>query len=102
MAFVTTLTLQSGDRAALDSIVEEIRTTVERKGAELNGPHTFPPEAYTVPQYAGQAGGRQFAAWEYTVYRRELELVGHEQLAREIVDWSFPDAVHVEVQITQA
>lgn len=99
MAFVTQLTLQSGDRQTLETVVDEIRSTIERKGAELNGPHSFPPEQLTVPQY--DHTGRTLDTWEYTVYRRELELVGHEQLASEIIAQDYPEAIHIQAEVRQ-
>ncbi len=102
MAFVTTVRLQSGDRAALDRVVEEIRSTAAQKGAELTGPHRFPPERYTVPLYGTIDRPEPVDTWDYTVYRRELELVGHEHLARAIVGWDFPPAVRLEVTVNQA
>lgn len=100
MTFVTTLRLQSGDRAALDAVVDDIRTTAEQKGAELTGPHSRSPDHRTVPQYADVTGDRTLGTWSYTVYRREMELVGHETLARQIAGWEFPDAVRVEVEVS--
>ncbi|QZA88981.1 uS10/mL48 family ribosomal protein [Salinarchaeum sp. IM2453] len=101
MSFVTTLKLESGDRAVLDRIVEEIQTTAKQKGAELNGPHTFSPEEYSVPQYGDYNSNGRFGTWEYTVYRRELSLVGHQQLASKILSWDFPDAIRVEAEVEQ-
>jgi len=103
MTFVTKLRLQSGNRPALDRIVDEIRSTAERKGAELRGPHSAPPERLTVPQYKTAAGEehRQFRSWDYTVYTREMEIVGHNKLARQVTEFDFPDGVHVEVELEQ-
>ena len=100
MSFVTTLRLQSGDRAALEGVIEDIRETANQKGAELNGPHSFPPERLSVPIYADTSGKRVLDTWTYTVYRREVELVGHETLAREITAWELPDAVRLEAEVT--
>ena len=103
MTFVTQLTLQSGDRAALDGVVDEIRTTAERKGAALKGPHTHPPEHRSVPlqQSLHAADDRTCGSWEYTVFTRELEIHGHEEVARMVMAQSFPDSVHIEVEIEQ-
>ena len=100
MSFVTTLRLQSGDRAALEGVIEDIRETANQKGAELNGPHSFPPEQLSVPIYADTSGDRVLDTWTYTVYRREIELVGHEALAREITAWELPEAVRLEAEVT--
>lgn len=101
MTFVTKLTLKSGDRLALDSLVDDIRQTVERKGVEFKGPHTSPPNHLRVPQYRTQAGDttRRFRPWKYTVYERSLEIVGHEDVARLIADWDFPRDIYVEVEV---
>lgn len=103
MSFVTTLRLTGGDRAALDAVVEEIRETVERKGAESKGPHTFPPDQYSVPLYKrsppGDDGGDTFGRWRYSVYRRELEIVGYQDLARSLAAGDYPESVHVAVEV---
>ncbi|GAA0304954.1 30S ribosomal protein S10 [Halarchaeum salinum] len=101
MTFVTSLTLESGDRAALDDVVEDIRDVVRRKGAELKGPHSESPNQHFVPQYKGLDGeGETFDAWSYTVYRRRVEIRGADDLARDIMmSWDFPNSVHVTADI---
>jgi len=103
MTFVTRIRLQSGNRPALETVVDEIRSTAERKGAELRGPHSAPPERLSVPQYKSTAGDetRQFRSWDYTVYTRQLEIVGHNKLARQVAEFDFPDGVHIEVELEQ-
>lgn len=103
MTFVTRLTLQSGDRAALDSIVDDIKTTAEKKGAALKGPHSHPPEDLTVPQHCRLHADdeRRFPSWNYTVFTRELEIHGHDNLARNIASQNFPDSVHIEAEVEQ-
>ncbi len=100
MTFVTRLRLESGDRARLDAVVDEIRETAERKGAELKGPHSHPPTDLRAPQYrALERGGDRFEPWRYTVYNREVELVGRDDVAATIASGPFPDGIHVEVEI---
>ena len=100
MTFVTHLTLESGDRAALEGVVGDIRDTVRRKGAELKGPHSDTPERYFVPQYKRLDGRRgSYEAWSYTVYRRRVEIRGADELARDIVTGDFPNSVHVSAVI---
>jgi len=103
MTFVTRIRLQSGNRPALEQVVDEIRSTAERKGAELRGPHSAPPERLQVPQYKSTAGdrGQQFRSWDYTVYTRQMEIVGHNGVARQVTEFDFPDGVHVEVELEQ-
>jgi len=103
MTFVTRLTLQSGDRAALDGLVDDIKSTAERKGAALKGPHSHPPETRTVPQRCRLHADddRRFDSWQYTVFTRELELHGHDQLARDLTSRNFPNSIHVEVEVEQ-
>lgn len=105
MTFVTKLTLQSGDRATLDSLVDDITEFVEGKGAEMKGPHQHPPDTHRVPQYAtttpGAGEGSMFDPWEYTVYTRTIEIVGHDDVARTVTERSFPSGVHVEVKLDQ-
>ncbi|WP_135820297.1 uS10/mL48 family ribosomal protein [Halostella litorea] len=101
MTFVTKLRLQSGDRAALDGVVEDIRSTAERKGAELKGPHSEPPTQLRVPQHKRVDGGGRFGNWEYVVYARELEIHGHDELARRVTEREFPASIHVEAEVEQ-
>lgn len=102
MTFVTKLTLQSGDRPALDALVAEIESTAERKGAEVKGPHSEPPRTFRVPQSKRLSGedGPQFDPWSYTVYTRRMEIVGHDEVTRRITQRTrFPDSVHVEAAV---
>ncbi|ELZ09132.1 30S ribosomal protein S10 [Halovivax asiaticus JCM 14624] len=103
MTFVTCLTLQSGDRAALDGVVDDIKRTAERKGAALKGPHTHPPDHFSVPQHQRLHADddRQSTPWSYTVFTRELEIHGYQGFARDVAGRSFPDSVHVEVEVEQ-
>ena len=101
MSFVTRLTYQSGDRAALDSVVEDVKTTAHRKGVELKGPHAHPPRTLRVPQYKTVACDDAFSAWEYTVYTRQLEVVGHEPFARSLAERAYPSGIHVSAEIEQ-
>lgn len=101
MTFVTTLTFKSGDRAALDDVVSDLKSRVERKGAECKGPHQEQPEYCSVPLHAQCQPGQQFSPWKYTVYTRWLEIHGSDQVARMAVDTELPDAVHVEVDVEQ-
>jgi ribosomal protein S10 len=101
MAFVTKLRLASGDRVALDRVVDDITETAERKGAELTGPHFHPPETFSVPQYkrVPPQSGDVFPSWTYTVYVREMEIVGHEAVVREVIQRAFPSSVHLELSV---
>ncbi len=100
MPFVTTITLTSGDRAALDSVVEDVRRTAERKGIEIKGPHTDPPIEIEAPQFRRTTGeGDQYDPWEYTVYERTFRIVGHDDVARQIAGRDFPAGIHVEVDV---
>ncbi|WP_435335229.1 30S ribosomal protein S10 [Haloarchaeobius sp. TZWWS8] len=103
MSFTTRLTLQSGDRAVLDSVVDDIKATVSRKGAEMKGPHSSPPERLRVPCYKrpGTGDEESFDDWSYPVYSREIEIVGHDELASAIAHREFPDSIHVEVEVEQ-
>jgi ribosomal protein S10 len=101
MPFVTKLRLQSGDVNSLDRVVTDIKETAERKGAELKGPHPMPPEHFRVPQHKRVDGGGTFAPWEYTVYTRTIEIVGHDEFARDVAERVYPDSVHVSAEIEQ-
>ena len=102
MPFVTKLTMESGDRRRLDSVVDEIKEQAERKGVELKGPHPRPPDHVRVPQSKtlGPAGGR-FESWDYTVYTRTVEIVDHEEFARSVAGREFGDGIHVEAEVEQ-
>jgi small subunit ribosomal protein S10 len=95
------LRLTSGDRVALDDVVEDLREAVRRKGADLTGPHSDTPEEYTLRRYKHLDGddARQFSRWSYTVYVRRMTVRGREELARMVADYEFPDSVHVEMEI---
>lgn len=101
MAFVTTLRLTSGDRQTLDDTVEEIKSRASRKGVQFKGPHPKPPEEIRVPQTKRLAPGEEFDPWSYSVYVRELRIVGHDEFARETAGREFPDGVRVEVDVQQ-
>jgi small subunit ribosomal protein S10 len=101
MPFVTKLRLQSGDRDALEAVVTDIKETATRKGAELNGPHPKSPTDLRVPLYKRVSSEDTFEPWRYTVYTRTIEIVGHDELARAITEWSLPDSVHVTAEVEQ-
>lgn len=100
MPFVTTLTLQSGDRDVLDRVVGDVKRRAERKGVELRGPHAESPVDISVPQSKRlDADGGSFGNWQYTVYERRMEIVGHDEFARDVTDRGVPRGVHLDVDI---
>jgi ribosomal protein S10 len=99
MPFVTRLTLKSGDGDVLDSVVSDIKARAERKGVELKGPHPKPPTQQTVPLYKKQSGHEQFGSWEYTVYIRTIEIVDHNEFARDIAEREYPDSIYISADI---
>ncbi|PSQ59466.1 30S ribosomal protein S10 [Halobacteriales archaeon SW_7_71_33] len=124
MAYVTRLRVTSGDREALEDVVSEIKTAAERKGVELTGPHSRPPTDLAVPQYRRSPPGAArrkdgdgdanaigeddagvttvdstFGTWRYTVYERELEIVGRQSFVRAVTSRAFPAAVRLEVEV---
>jgi small subunit ribosomal protein S10 len=101
MPFVTRLTLQSGDGDLLDAVASEVKEHAERKGVELTGPHPKPPTRHTVPLYKGLAGGDTFETWRYTVYTRIIEIVDHNEFAREVAGQEYPDPIQVTADIEQ-
>lgn len=101
MPYRTRLELTSGDRVALDATIDRIRTMVERKGANLAGPHTRPTEEVEVPLYKSHRGEDRFRPWRYAIYRRELEIVGHEGVAREMAAFELPSSIHVTLTIQE-
>jgi len=107
MPFVTTLTLQSGDREVLDEVVTGIKTAAERKGVELKGPFTdrtrelrvpLPKRVPEPPEGSSGTDG-EYDPWHYTVYTRRVKIVGHDEFARAAADRRFPAGVHVDVTV---
>ncbi|MFD1511938.1 uS10/mL48 family ribosomal protein [Halomarina rubra] len=102
MPFVTTLSLSSGDRPALEDVVTDIKESAERKGVEIKGPQTPPPERYVAPQPKRLGPeGRRFADWSFSVYTRRMRIVGHDEFARAAAGRDFPEGVHIEVDVEQ-
>ena len=101
MTFVTKLHFQSGNRYELESEVSELKSMLERKGAECKGPHADPPETVAVPQYRSLQPGDEFSSWSYTVYSRKLEIHGNDHIAREVGHMDFPESLHVEIEVEQ-
>ncbi|MFB6251003.1 MAG: 30S ribosomal protein S10 [Halobellus sp.] len=99
MTFVTKLRFQSGNRYELESAVSDIKSMIERKGAECKGPHADPPERIAVPQYRRLQPGDEFSSWDYTVYSRRLEIHGNDHIAREIGHMEFPESLHIEIEV---
>ncbi|MFC5279458.1 30S ribosomal protein S10 [Halorubrum rubrum] len=99
MTFVTKLSFASGDRDVLAETVQELKDTLERKGAECKGPHASPPETVSVPQYKRLRAGDEFSPWRYDVYTRSMEIHGADDVARDVVGRDFPDSIHVEVEV---
>jgi ribosomal protein S10/uncharacterized membrane protein len=100
MPFVTRLTFRSGDGDRLDSVVSELKARAERKGVELRGPHAEPPSQYSVPQHRGIGQGT-FDPWQYTVYTRVLEVVDHNEFARQLAEREYPASIHVTADVEQ-
>jgi ribosomal protein S10 len=101
MPFVTRLTLKSGDGDRLEAVVGDIKERAERKGVELKGPHPEPPTRHSVPQYRGLPSDGTFAPWSYTVYTRVIEIVDHNEFAREVAERAYPDSIHISADIEQ-
>jgi ribosomal protein S10 len=102
MPFVTKLTMESGDRHRLDDVVDAIKRRANRKGVELKGPHPQPPEHLRVPQSKTLgSGSERFESWDYTVYSREIEIIGHDEFARDVAGDSYPEGIHVEAAVEQ-
>jgi ribosomal protein S10 len=102
MPFVTTLSLSSGDRPALESVVSDIKEAAERKGVQIKGPQTPPPERYVAPQPKRlDPDGDRFADWSFSVYTRTMRIVGHDEFARATTQREFPDGVHIEADVEQ-
>ncbi|MFB6303178.1 MAG: 30S ribosomal protein S10 [Haloferacaceae archaeon] len=102
MTFVTKLRFHSGNRAALETVVGDLKRLLGRKGAECKGPHSDPPTDYRVPQYRTLTGtGKEFEPWRYTVYARRMEIHGSARIAKEVGHMDFPDDVGVEIEVEQ-
>lgn len=101
MPFVTRLTLQSGDGELLDSVVTEIKERAERKGVQLKGPHPKPPTRHSVPLYKSVGTDETFDSWEYTVYTRNIEIIDHNEFARDIAEQKYPPRIYITADIEQ-
>lgn len=103
MPFVTRLVLTSGDRGALDGVVAGIKRAAERKGLDLRGPHTDPPESYSVPLFrrSPPTDDRRYPPWSYTVYERTLEFTGHDETVRSLLGRDVPRGVRRTVEVSQ-
>jgi len=102
MTFVTILTLSSGDRTVLENVVSDIKTAASRKGVQLKGPQTPPPESFRVPQPKRlHPDGGEFESWSYSVYTRTIRIVGYDDFARTATQRSFPHGIHVEAEVEQ-
>lgn len=101
MPFVTKFRLTSGDRVALEGVVTEIKEAAERKGAAMKGPHSRPPEQVSVPlcRRLHESDGDIVGTWEYTVYRRDVEIHGHDDFARTVATRDLPASVRVEATV---
>ena len=104
MTTVLHLTLKSGDRSVLESVVDSVKDACLRKGAELKGPHSDAPSEYRVPLYERLDGtaGRQYDDWSYTVYKRRFELRGRDEVARTVLEWDYPNSVRVEATVDRS
>ena len=102
MPFVTTLRFTSGNRGALDRVVENIKKAAARKGVEFKGPHHGKPADSRVPQSKHLAAtDGHFDDWTYTTYARTIEIVGHDEFARSVAGGEFPAGIHTEVEVEQ-
>ena len=101
MTTILHLTLKSGDRAVLDSVVEDVKAACRRKGAELKGPHSDAPTDHRVPLYRRLDGdpGSRHDDWTYTVYQRRFELRGRDEVARDVLERDYPRSVRVEATV---
>ena len=84
----------------LDETVDDLKQFITRKGAELTGPHPRPPTDISVdlPKRLS-ANGEQFPSWGYTVYTRDMEIRGHDGLARAVATRQYPDSIHVRIEL---
>ncbi|WP_435195671.1 uS10/mL48 family ribosomal protein [Natronomonas sp. EA1] len=98
MPFVTKLTFQSGDQQALDRVVNDIKQTAAKKGVELKGPRAEAPTDLRVPQYK-RLDGQEFPSWRYTVYTRRIDIVGHDDFARQVANRELPPSIHVGAEV---
>ncbi|WP_049941413.1 uS10/mL48 family ribosomal protein [Halorhabdus utahensis] len=102
MPFAMTLTVESGDRYVLEDVVTEIKEAAEQKGVQLKGPHPQAPQELRVPQSADlSADGNRLDPWHYTVFTRTIEIIGHDEFARDVTEWDFPERVHIGVSVEQ-
>ncbi|MEF8771768.1 uS10/mL48 family ribosomal protein [Halodesulfurarchaeum sp.] len=103
MTTILHLTLKSGDRAVLESVVDDVKDACHRKGAKLKGPHSDAPTDYRVPLYRRLDGdpASRYEDWTYTVYQRRFELRGRDEVARGVLERDYPDSIRVEATVDQ-
>ncbi|MFB6135035.1 MAG: 30S ribosomal protein S10 [Halanaeroarchaeum sp.] len=104
MTVVTRFVFKSGDRDALDGVIDDIVETSRRKGAQLKGPHRDPPIDHQVSLYRHfgeepEAVEAAASTWTYTVFQRRVALHGHDDLAREFLERDYPDSIQVEAEV---
>ncbi|MGM0399248.1 MAG: 30S ribosomal protein S10 [Halobacteriota archaeon] len=101
MTVVTRFSFKSGDREALDAVVEDIVETSRRKGAEMKGPHQDPPTDHEVTLYRRLDGDADGGSdnWTYTVFQRRIELRGYDELAREFLEKDYPASIQIEAEV---
>jgi len=99
MPYRTRLVLTGGDKRALEAAVADIRAIANRKGAHLAGPHTQPTREIDVPLYKVSTRRDTFGTWRYAIYRQQLEVTGHESVARSIAERSFHPSIDISLTI---
>ncbi|MFB6187175.1 MAG: 30S ribosomal protein S10 [Halobacteriaceae archaeon] len=103
MANKANITLKSGDKQTLERVVTNLKDQAQRKGIEVKGPHTDPPVEYQLPLFEclDASAAKYFDQWTYTVYSRRLQISGHNENLRDLLDQQFPESIKVELELDQ-
>lgn len=101
MAYRTYLELVCGDRHLLDRTVDELQSIADRKGANTVGPHAKPTRELRVPLYKRIDRPERFSDWRYRVFTREMEIVGHESVARAIAQYPIDRRIKVALSVEE-
>lgn len=99
MPYRMMMTLASGDQRTLDATVDGIVETANRKGASVAGPHAKPTKTLQVPLSTSLDGEKTSRQWSYTVFIRELEIVGAESVCEAVMTAAHHESIDVDLTI---
>jgi len=101
MTFVTKLSFASGDHDVLAETVQDLKSTLERKGAGVRVHTPRPPRPSAFHFTNSSAPATSSRRGTTTCTSALMEIHGADDIAREVVGRDFPDSIHVEVEVDQ-